>query len=247
MAEDSHDPVTFQKLVSTFTDFLVVAIHTILYERSIYPQTSFLSARRYNYPVRQNRHPKVCRWVTDAVAAVETELLKGTVERVAVVIYDKADKPVERFMFDTSQFPVVPIDEQTVPLERVDVNGETVHVLPVVDLEEQFRATMSRLTNCGSTLQPIPPACTFTLAVELKDESEPPVGHPQPWIPVQPRLQKTIRKNDGTTTSVRGEDMRGIKTTPLRSVSAGEMVFEMWIEEGKAKAEAAPSASDSTG
>ena len=67
---------TYASLVSTFGSFLTVAIHTILYERSIYPETSFLSARKYNFPVRQNRHPKVCSWINDAVAAVEAELLK---------------------------------------------------------------------------------------------------------------------------------------------------------------------------
>ena len=67
---------TFASLVTTFTSFLTVAIHTILYERGIYPASTFLSARKYNYPVRQNRHPKVCRWINDAVAAVEAELLK---------------------------------------------------------------------------------------------------------------------------------------------------------------------------
>lgn len=79
MAGYSHGkPVldTYQALVSTFSEFLTVAIHTILYERDIYPRTSFLKARKYNYPVRQNRHPKVCKWIQDAVAAVEAEMLK---------------------------------------------------------------------------------------------------------------------------------------------------------------------------
>ena len=66
----------YQAVVSAFSEFLTVAVHTILYERNIYPRTSFLSARKYNYPVRQNRHPKVCKWIQDAVAAVEVELLK---------------------------------------------------------------------------------------------------------------------------------------------------------------------------
>ena len=67
---------TYQAVVSAFCDFLTVAIHTILYERNIYPQTSFLKARKYNHAVRQNRHPKVCKWIQDAVAAVEGEMLK---------------------------------------------------------------------------------------------------------------------------------------------------------------------------
>lgn len=72
------DPVldTYHAVVLAFSDFLTVSIHTILYERDIYPQTSFLKARKYNYPVRQSRHPKVCQWIQDAVAAVEVEMLK---------------------------------------------------------------------------------------------------------------------------------------------------------------------------
>ena len=74
----SETPVlnTYRAVVSAYSDFLTVAIHTILYERNIYPQNSFIKARKYNYPVRQNRHPKVCKWIQDAVAAVEVEMLK---------------------------------------------------------------------------------------------------------------------------------------------------------------------------
>ena len=67
---------TYQSVVSAFSEFLTVTIHTILYERNIYPQASFISARKYNYPVKQSRHPKVCMWIQDAVAAVEVEMLK---------------------------------------------------------------------------------------------------------------------------------------------------------------------------
>ena len=75
---NSEAPVldTYQAVVSAYSDFLTVAIHTILYERDIYPRTSFLKARKYNYAVRQSRHPKVCKWIQDAVAAVEAEMLK---------------------------------------------------------------------------------------------------------------------------------------------------------------------------
>ena len=77
-AYNSEAPVldTYQAVVSAHSDFLTVAIHTILYERNIYPSTSFIKARKYNFPVRQNRHPRVCKWITDAVAAVEGEMLR---------------------------------------------------------------------------------------------------------------------------------------------------------------------------
>lgn len=210
---------TFRALVTSFTDFLTVAIHTILYERAVYPQTSFLSARKYNFAVRQNRHPKVCEWINDAVAAVETELLKGTVYRVAIVIYDKANTPLERFMFDVSRFPAVPASEIDMPLEAAEMDGDISPVLPIVDMEEQFRATMSKLCGCGSTLKPLPDGCTYTIAIELKEDGEPPLGHPQPWIPAE-TTARDGQSNQATSTTV-----------PVRAVAAGSMIFETWIEQ----------------
>lgn len=216
----SDDRPTFRTLITHFGDFLTVAIHTILYERNIYPQTSFLSARKYNFTVRQSRHPKVCEWVNDAVAALENELRKGIVERIAVVIYSKELKPVERFVFDTSRLPVVTAGDVDIPLERNGPNGEKVLVLPHVDMEEQFRATISKLANCGSVLKPAPAGSTFTVSLELKTEGQGPVSHPQPWIPVQPAQyeQEPIQKPHTSTRA-------------LRTVSAGDMVFESWIEQ----------------
>jgi mitotic spindle assembly checkpoint protein MAD2B len=214
----ADEPPTFRTLIGHFTDFLVVAIHTILYERKIYPQTSFLSARKYNFAVRQSRHPKVCEWINDAVAAVEGELLKGTVERVAVVIYTKDLKPTERYIFDVSRFPTVSPADLEVPLQRTSADGENVSVLPLVDMEEQFRATMSKLANGGSSMKQLPAGCTFTVAIELKNEGTAPVSHPQPWMPIQPAAHEVQAKGHS-------------RVRPVRSIAAGEMVFETWIEE----------------
>lgn len=214
----SSRTATFVTFVTAFTDFLTVAIHTILYERGIYPRASFISARKYNFAVRQSRHPKLCEWINDAVDAVEVELLKGTAERVAVVLYSKQNKPLERVVFDVSHFPVVPASEHNTPLEAIE--GPETPVLPMVDLEEQLRATMSRLSTCGVDMKQLPPDCTFTVAVELKPEGQAPLEHPQLWIPAE--RTATV---DGTPANLDKH------TRPVRAVRAGSMMFETWIEE----------------
>lgn len=241
----SEKSASFTDLVRAFTTFLIVAIHTILYERNIYPATSFIAARKYNYAVRQNRHPRVCEWITDAVANVEIELLKCAVDRIAVVIFDQHEEPLERFMFDVSKFPIVPAQEINTPLQRLDDSGNELPTLPTADLEEQFRAAMSRLSGCGARLKDIPEGCTFTVAVELKDDSEPPLTEPQAWIPAQPGLQKTAR-SDRDSAPLRGEQLGGVRTTTVRTIAAGEMMLEMWVEEGKRKFQATVSEPAST-
>jgi len=111
-------------LLSSFNSFLTVAIHNILFYRSIYPPSTFLSTRAYNLPVHQNRHPKVCAWIRDAVSSVATQLATGNVAKIAIVIhapfsglpnssdngtlYSSLPEPgavLERWMFDVSRFP----------------------------------------------------------------------------------------------------------------------------------------------
>lgn len=78
------------KLLTHFATFLTLALHTLLYHRSLYPEPTFLTARAYNLPVRQSRHPGVCRWVTDAVAAVVAQLRTAAVERVVFSVHEKS-------------------------------------------------------------------------------------------------------------------------------------------------------------
>jgi mitotic spindle assembly checkpoint protein MAD2B len=231
---------TFASLINNFADFLTVAIHTILYTRTIYPLDSFISAKKYNFPVHQSRHPKVSAWITDAVSSVQDELLKGTVDRVAVVIISERGDPLERFLFDVSKFPVVARSDWYTPIERETPSNETekdeIKTPPSINMQEQFRAVLAKLSVCNSTLRPIPSGCTFTVAIELKEESNPPLQHPQAWMPVEPSLQREIGIDSEGFQEVRmGDDLGGVRTVAVRTVSAGEMCFEMWIEEGKGK------------
>ncbi|KAI4108797.1 MAG: hypothetical protein L6R37_000795 [Teloschistes peruensis] len=241
-AYSAETPVldTYQVVVSAFTDFLTVAIHTILYERDIYPRASFLAARRFNCPVRQSRHPKVCQWIQDAVSAVEVEMLKCALSTVSLVLHapPPSSAPVERYVFSTAAFPLVPPSELLTPF--------TGKAPPTSDLPEQFRATIAKLSMLSSTLSPLPPDCSFTLVVELRDDADvrPPIRADTPWIAAEPGLQKQrirpddAEKEDERQTGIRkGKDLGGVKTTPVRNVESGAFVLEMWVEEGHAKFE----------
>ncbi|KAI9665465.1 MAG: hypothetical protein M1831_001607 [Alyxoria varia] len=73
-------------LLQTLSSHLTISIHTILHARRVYPSTSFLKARAFDFPVAQSRHPKVCQWVNDAVGEVVGLVAKGGVEKVVVFL-----------------------------------------------------------------------------------------------------------------------------------------------------------------
>jgi mitotic spindle assembly checkpoint protein MAD2B len=247
-------PETYHTTLTHFMHFLTAYIHTLLFLRHLYPATSFLTTRFHNTSIHQSRHPAVCDWIRDAVAAVRQELLSGSVEKIAVVIYSLdtnggSPKILERFMLDVSQFPVVDKNERNTEIEweeDEEVTGKgKAKVLDKnvdVDMSESFRAALILLTTRCSQLSPLPQNCSFNVSMELKDEADvdPPIGHPQAWIPAQASLQKTGRKGgiqENAEGRKEGEDLGGARVTPIRAVDAGVFRFETWIEEGRAKIE----------
>ena len=165
---------------------------------------------------------------------------------MVVVIYSASAVPLERFLFDLSAFPVVPTSEGLTIFdeEAVEMGDDDATITAAAatsasastwanaaDVEEQFRAVMSKLAGCGSLLGTLPEGCSFTVAIELKDDVEAPIGHPQPWIPSPPTLQ---RPTEGASDRV-GQDLGGVRTHPIRNVESGELVLELWIEEGREK------------
>ncbi|KAF3031902.1 hypothetical protein E8E12_000825 [Didymella heteroderae] len=122
---------TYTDTLNAFTNFVTAYVHTLLYLRSLYPRTFFVHSRFHNTSAYQSRHPLVCDWIRDAVDAVRTELLGGTVSRIGIVIFHcgngsksgSAEKEtgdvqvMERFMIDVSAFPVVDEDERDAVLE----------------------------------------------------------------------------------------------------------------------------------
>ena len=104
----------------------------------------------------------------------------------------------------------------------------------------------------------MPEDCSFTLAIELRDEEgvDAPIGRGDRWIAAEPGLQKERRREGGgyggfegsggdvdaeeysVGESRKGKDLGGVRTTPVRALEAGAFRMEVWIEEGKGKFQA---------
>lgn len=195
-------PSDATELLDRFAMFLTVAIHTLLYTRGLYPKETFLCTRHYNLAVQQSRHPGVCRWVTNAVGAVASRLQEGEVQRLAFVIYrgtqvlERWIFDVERFPGRGGWFGLgrgkrgrdktgrgnPPASRRT---DKPDPSSEgagsaTERGEPLekdgrvnwTNVDESFRGALRRLDLASSTRDKLPAECTFTLAIELRDEKK---------------------------------------------------------------------------
>jgi mitotic spindle assembly checkpoint protein MAD2B len=178
-------------LLSAFTSFLTIAIHSLLYHRGLYPEQSFLAARAFNLAVRQSRHPGLCAWINDAVDAVSARLRTGSVSRIAVVVHGPPPQQVvvrERWLFDVDRFPNswgtaaeiraarAPPSHQLHPDEHMGQDADDPQKINWADIHEALRAALQRLAFAAQAEPKLPQGCTFTLAVELREDAEAPIG-----------------------------------------------------------------------
>lgn len=129
---------------------------------------------------------------------------------------------------------------------------------PTSDLPQQFRATLTRLGTSLAKLSPLPEDCSFTVAIEMRDEEdvEAPISKEGQWIAAEPGLQRDrqirgganagfgLETGYGVNGSRKGKDLGGVRTVPVRSLEAGAFVMEVWVEEGKGKYKASVEEAD---
>lgn len=250
-------PTNQSSLAASFTSFLTVSVHQILFLRSVYPRATFLPVRAYNYPVRQSRHPKVCDYINDASIAVGTEILKGTITAVSIIISSlRTNQPLERYAFDLSGFPRVPAGEVNTTFESRNedssIAGAPGGPAPTsVDLEAQFRACLARLASACARLTPLPrdDEFSFTVCIEVREDALPPAGttnEEQTWIVAEPgKVHLRSCTAPYSVSKVRPSEQQQqpsppvsngrAKTVPVRRVEAGELRLELWVEEARQK------------
>ncbi|KAK9072206.1 hypothetical protein SSX86_008638 [Deinandra increscens subsp. villosa] len=80
-------------------EFLEVAITSIVFLKGIYPIGAFERRRYMNLVVHSARHPKLHRYIHDSLIELVSYFQQGMVERVAVIFFNAAKIPIEKFMF----------------------------------------------------------------------------------------------------------------------------------------------------
>lgn len=116
----------------------------------------------------------------------------------------------ERWVFDVHRFPAwgssaetdAPTSHQEPkqqenlddPMPEDADDGTASEKLNWADIHEALRAALQRLAYAAQAAPKLPPGCTFTLALELRDEAEAPIG-------VSQKLDKRKRELAQRTTS----------------------------------------------
>ncbi|KAI9366089.1 DNA-binding protein [Zopfochytrium polystomum] len=159
----------YPAVIGRVLEFLEVVFHTILAVRNVYPSESFTKARKYDLVVRKSRHPGLCSYISDFLAGIKEDCIKGVVDRVMLVIVDEGFNPVQKYVFRIRDV-----------MEQLTFESKKSSVTTVTDLalEEYFRDILTKISFSQSSLADNPPDCTFQLYCELQKH----VDHPSSYL-----------------------------------------------------------------
>ncbi|XP_037059081.1 mitotic spindle assembly checkpoint protein MAD2B isoform X1 [Peromyscus leucopus] len=103
--------------------------------------------------VQMSCHPELNQYIQDTLHCVKPLLEKNDVEKVVVVILDKEHRPVEKFVFEITQPPLLSISSDSL----------------LSHVEQLLRAFILKISVCDAVLDHNPPGCTFTVLVHTRE------------------------------------------------------------------------------
>jgi len=212
-------PLTFNQTVRGIIEFIEVAIHTILYVRQVYPAELFIRRKKYDAPVFQSRHPALNAYVSGAVKAIGGELVNGNLDKIVVVIKNKEEKALERFVFSV---------ENMIQVEKFDKDTSVEGAMTSISLGQYFRSFLIKINMIEAQLgqMHLGDDISFAILMELKDDLKPSMAEgskePPPWIPA----------DNQHTTSGASDDA---ELHMVRAVSTGIINLSLVVQESDVK------------
>lgn len=236
-------------VLTHFWYFLTAYIHTVLYLRSVYPQTLFTRTRLHNAVAYQSRSPELCAYINDVIMSVHSKLLEGNVGRIGIVLYTQEDddesiQARERYVLDVSTFRKDIFDtsdracekEEKVFFSPTSPESGEVHNSPqhgaldedaLPDLSEQLRATLIKLVTQvdRERLEPLAEP-GWHVYMEARGEANPSDWFSDLWIPVSEAIEE-----EGENTRVDQQaSPKKRKIVPIRAVDHAPISFQAYIE-----------------
>jgi Zn-dependent protease with chaperone function len=173
--------------------FIEVALHMLLRNRSLYPVSLFVPRRSYGAPVPISRHPLLNTYVSTLAASVRAWLRPGEVQRLAFVVLDPARSTtnrhspharcIERVVFEIKITPSASASRQSHPSTdahpAAPESDPPMSMPEVVELHAQFAAVLRRIHDAnGHFTARRPKVCTWTVLLYTNQARPPPSSAP---------------------------------------------------------------------
>ncbi|KAK4642727.1 Mitotic spindle checkpoint component mad2 [Podospora bellae-mahoneyi] len=170
------------KLVAEFFQY---SIHTILFQRGVYPAEDFSAVKKYGLNMLVSSDDQVRSYIKKIMSQLDKWMLGGKISKLVIVITDKdTGEHVERWQFDVQIFKKAssssksktstPIGDENTGEERPTAT-EKEKDKTEAEIQQEIAAIFRQITASVTFLPQLSGNCTFNVLVYADADSEVPV------------------------------------------------------------------------
>ncbi|GAB7343408.1 hypothetical protein MBLNU457_1440t2 [Dothideomycetes sp. NU457] len=180
------------KLVNEFFEY---CIHTILFQRGVYPPEDFTTVKKYGLNMLVSQDDQVKAYIKKIMSQLSKWMLKAKISKLVIVITSKeTGEHVERWQFDVSR--VIRSDYHTLILLKVQIFGkDTANITTKQtadenssaaseqakveksdqEIQQEIQSIFRQITASVTFLPQLDGNCTFNVLVYADSDSEVPL------------------------------------------------------------------------
>lgn len=129
----------------TVTDYLEFAIHSILFQRGIYPAEDFCTVRKYALPLLLSTDDQVIQYISTIMKQIKRWVYGNRILKLTLVIVSRATgESVERWEFT--------IHSDAVVLESQDLEQQKQNERPRQEVQREIQAIIRQITSLAAFL-----------------------------------------------------------------------------------------------
>ncbi|TDZ24997.1 Mitotic spindle checkpoint component mad2 [Colletotrichum orbiculare MAFF 240422] len=166
------------KLVAEFFQY---SIHTILFQRGVYPAEDFTAVKKYGLNMLVSSDDQVRAYIKKIMGQLDRWMLRGKISKLVIVITNKdTGEHVERWQFDVQIFgkarsskskPASKTTDQENDASGVEAPAEKTEK----EIQDEIAAIFRQITASVTFLPQLAGDCTFNVLVYADADSEVPV------------------------------------------------------------------------
>ncbi|KAK4194815.1 putative mitotic spindle checkpoint component [Triangularia verruculosa] len=172
------------KLVAEFFQY---SIHTILFQRGVYPAEDFSAVKKYGLNMLVSSDDQVRAYIKKIMSQLDRWMLGGKISKLVIVITDKdTGEHVERWQFDVQIFKKASSSSKSskTTTAGADENGddrerpapsEKEKDKTEAEIQQEIAAIFRQITASVTFLPQLSGNCTFNVLVYADADSEVPV------------------------------------------------------------------------
>ncbi|KKF96979.1 Mitotic spindle checkpoint component mad2 [Ceratocystis fimbriata CBS 114723] len=166
------------------TEFFQYSIHSILFQRGVYPAEDFTAVKKYGLNMLVSSDDQVKAYIKKIMGQLDKWMLGGKISKLVIVITDKdTGEHVERWQFDVQIFNAKPSKSKSKGADENASASSAAASAPSAlepektekEIQDEISALFRQITASVTFLPQLQGDCTFNVLVYADADSDVPV------------------------------------------------------------------------